>query len=32
MHLRHRWEIVETIGKVITQRCVTCNKTRVRVT
>ncbi|WP_157594438.1 hypothetical protein [Streptosporangium amethystogenes] len=32
MHLRHKWEIVETIGRVITQRCSICGRTRVRVT
>ncbi|MDP9841220.1 hypothetical protein J2853_000431 [Streptosporangium lutulentum] len=32
MHFRHRWEIIETIGRVITQRCAICGKTRVRVT
>ncbi|MEU4830822.1 hypothetical protein [Streptosporangium sp. NPDC023615] len=32
MHLRHRWEVVETIGQVITQRCAICGRTRVRVT
>ncbi|MGS2643888.1 hypothetical protein [Streptosporangium sp. LJ11] len=32
MHLRHRWEIIETIGRVVTQRCSICGRTRVRVT
>lgn len=32
MHLRHRWEVVETIGKVVTTRCAVCGKTRTRVT
>ncbi|MER5646729.1 hypothetical protein [Streptosporangium sp. NPDC002524] len=31
MHLRHKWEIVETIGRVVTQRCSVCGRTRVRV-
>ncbi|MGJ6963062.1 hypothetical protein ACSDR0_14235 [Streptosporangium sp. G11] len=31
MHLRHKWEIIETIGRVVTQRCSICGKTRVRV-
>ncbi|GAA4189734.1 hypothetical protein GCM10022252_26930 [Streptosporangium oxazolinicum] len=31
MHLRHKWEIIETIGRVVTQRCSVCGKTRVRV-
>ncbi|MBB5131033.1 hypothetical protein HNP84_000739 [Thermocatellispora tengchongensis] len=31
MHLRHKWETIEVIGRVITQRCVRCGKTRVRV-
>ncbi|MCP2349954.1 hypothetical protein HD595_006076 [Nonomuraea roseoviolacea subsp. carminata] len=30
-HLRHRWVTVEAIGRVITQRCQVCWKTRVRV-
>lgn len=32
MHFPHRWEIVETTGRVIAQRCCVCGKTRVRVT
>ncbi|MEU8268850.1 hypothetical protein AB0B89_16970 [Sphaerisporangium sp. NPDC049002] len=31
VHLRHRWTPVETIGYVVTQRCRTCDRTRVRV-
>ncbi|MEU4405252.1 hypothetical protein AB0F88_12040 [Streptosporangium sp. NPDC023963] len=31
MHLRHKWEIIETIGRVVTQRCSICGRTRVRV-
>ncbi|GAA3415271.1 hypothetical protein [Streptosporangium vulgare] len=31
MHLRHKWEIIETIGRVVTQRCSVCGRTRVRV-
>ncbi|MBB4935921.1 hypothetical protein FHR32_000226 [Streptosporangium album] len=31
MHIRHRWEVIESIGRVRTQRCVLCGKTRVRV-
>ncbi|GII76460.1 hypothetical protein Sru01_14420 [Sphaerisporangium rufum] len=31
MHLRHRWETIETIGYVITQRCAVCGRTRTRV-
>ncbi|MEV7970614.1 hypothetical protein AB0O34_32185 [Sphaerisporangium sp. NPDC088356] len=31
VHLRHRWTSVETIGHVVTQRCRTCDRTRVRV-
>ncbi|MGW4426617.1 hypothetical protein [Streptosporangium sp. NPDC004631] len=29
--LRHRWEVIEAIGLVTTQRCTRCGKTRVRV-
>lgn len=32
MHLKHKWEIVEAIGRVITKRCKVCGTTRVRVT
>lgn len=32
MHFRHSWEIVEAVGRVITQRCVVCSRTRVRIT
>ncbi|GGK72491.1 hypothetical protein Sme01_08090 [Sphaerisporangium melleum] len=31
LHLRHRWETIETIGRVVTQRCAVCGRTRVRV-
>lgn len=31
MHLRHKWITVETIGKVVTQRCSVCGTTRTRV-
>ncbi|MFC4584980.1 hypothetical protein [Sphaerisporangium corydalis] len=31
VHLRHRWRPVERIGHVVTQRCATCDRTRVRV-
>ncbi|GAA3821720.1 hypothetical protein GCM10022226_47540 [Sphaerisporangium flaviroseum] len=31
IHMRHRWTSVESIGHVVTQRCDTCDKTRVRV-
>ncbi|WP_158558196.1 hypothetical protein [Spongiactinospora gelatinilytica] len=31
LHLRHRWQAIETIGRVLTQRCVKCGKTRVRI-
>ncbi|MEO3812199.1 hypothetical protein ABGB17_24650 [Sphaerisporangium sp. B11E5] len=31
VHLRHRWETIEAIGRVVTQRCEVCGKTRVRV-
>jgi hypothetical protein len=31
VHLRHRWVTIETIGRVVTQRCEVCLKTRVRV-
>jgi hypothetical protein len=30
-HLRHRWVTFEAIGRVVTQRCAVCSKTRVRV-
>lgn len=32
MHLFHDWEIIEAIGRAITQRCRVCSKTRTRVT
>ncbi|GGK89025.1 hypothetical protein Sme01_02320 [Sphaerisporangium melleum] len=31
VHLRHQWLTVETIGHVVTQRCATCRRTRVRI-
>ncbi len=31
VHIRHRWETIEAIGQVVTQRCEVCGKTRVRV-
>ncbi len=30
-HLRHRWVTIEEIGRVMTQRCELCGKTRVRI-
>jgi hypothetical protein len=30
-HLRHTWLTVETIGRIVTERCA-CGKTRVRIT
>lgn len=30
MH-RHRWVVVERIGRVVTERCEVCSKTRTRV-
>jgi hypothetical protein len=30
MHLLHRWADIETIGRVVTQRC-SCGKTRVQI-
>ncbi len=32
MHIRHKWEVIEIIGRVVTRRCKVCGKTRVRVT
>ncbi|MET8146265.1 hypothetical protein ABZU32_38665 [Sphaerisporangium sp. NPDC005288] len=31
IHLRHQWITVEAIGHVVTQRCATCRRIRVRV-
>jgi hypothetical protein len=31
MHVRHRWEVIEAFGRVVTQRCGVCGKKRVRV-
>ncbi|MBB4705079.1 hypothetical protein [Sphaerisporangium siamense] len=31
LHLRHRWQTIEAIGHVVTQRCQMCARTRVRV-
>lgn len=30
MHLRHVWDVIETVGRVIVQRCTRCGKIRVR--
>lgn len=30
MHLRHRWVEVEQIGRVVTERCTVCLRTRTR--
>lgn len=32
MHLRHRWILVEAVGRVITYRCAICGNTKTRVT
>lgn len=29
--LRHRWEVIEAIGLVTTQRCIRCFRTRIRI-
>jgi hypothetical protein len=31
VHLRHRWHTIEAIGRIVTQRCEVCFKTRTRV-
>lgn len=31
MHLRHRWQTIEQIGRIATQRCRICQRTRTRV-
>jgi hypothetical protein len=31
IHLRHRWRTVERIGRVVTQQCAVCQRTRTRV-
>lgn len=31
MHIFHRWTVVERIGRIVTEQCAVCRRTRTRV-